>query len=491
MGRFLSQAVLIKSLERFTVCCLLVLGVTDCTIDRTLIGPPTSLEDGLEESDSGSIESGHVFPEFNDSLEAGSDSKVESGHAFPEFNDSLEAGSDSKVDSGSDGGADSGSGLTRDSDTLEVDTGSACLSEELCDGIDNDCDRSIDEGCPCAEGDTKECYSGDRRLIGHGKCVAGRQICDIHGIWESCDGEVLPLQEVCNGVDDDCDGVTDEDNPGGGTRCQTGLEGICGHGTEKCIDGSVQCSQDNHPGSEICDALDNDCDPSTPDGSDETDYGEPCDGADNDLCLEGVWLCIDGLPLVCSDDTESSNEICGNNIDEDCDGELKIDCCSNTVRDGSLELGTPSPYWDESSSNDFTVVCDIEGCVRDDESDASPRTGAYWLWFGGWYDETSTASQTLEIQVGGDTLRFYLAIPACDPIPLVWDILRVFVDGTEVFETDNQDPNCDSMTYMEKNVDISAWADGDTHTIEFWSYNDESGITNFMIDDISIVCSDD
>ena len=35
----------------------------------------------------------------------------------------------------------------------------------------------------------------------------------------------------------------------------------------------------------------------------------------------------------------------------------------------------------------------------------------------------------------------------------------------------------------------SAWADGDTHTIEFWSYNDGSGITNFMIDDISIVCS--
>lgn len=462
MFRSLSKAISKTLLEHVTVYCVLALGATDCTIDRKLVRPSSSMEDSLDEGEEGGVDSGHMLPEQNDSPESGADRK-----------------------------ADSGSVLTRDSETPDSNSSSACLSEELCDGIDNDCDQSIDEGCPCIEGDTKDCYSGDHRLIGQGNCVAGQQTCDIDGIWDSCDGEVLPLPEVCNGADDDCDGTTDEDNPGGGKSCQTGLEGVCGSGTEQCIDGIVQCKQDNYPEPELCDGVDNDCDLSTPDGSDETGYGEPCDGADFDFCLEGILQCIDSLPLICSDDTKGSTEICGNNSDEDCDGELDNDCCSNTLRDGSFELGTPNPYWDESSSNDFFVVCERDTCVRDDEDDGSPRTGAYWIWLGGWYDETSTASQTLEIPVGGDTLRFYLSIPDCDPIPLVWDIFSVFVDSTEVFETNNRDPNCDSAMYVEKNVDVSDWADGDTHTIEFWSYNDESGVTNFMIDDIAIVCTDD
>jgi hypothetical protein len=47
--------------------------------------------------------------------------------------------------------------------------------------------------------------------------------------------------EVCNGLDDDCDGVVDDGNPGGGGYCHTGLPGLCDAGTETCMNGALSC----------------------------------------------------------------------------------------------------------------------------------------------------------------------------------------------------------------------------------------------------------
>ena len=49
--------------------------------------------------------------------------------------------------------------------------------------------------------------------------------------------------EVCNGLDDDCDGVVDEGNPGGGASCSTGLPTPCDTGTTLCTGGALICQK--------------------------------------------------------------------------------------------------------------------------------------------------------------------------------------------------------------------------------------------------------
>ena len=130
----------------------------------------------------------------------------------------------------------------------------------------------------------------------------------------------MPSSEVCDGLDNDCDGSVDEGNPGGGGACNTGLLGICSSGTQHCQSGAIQCVQDNMPSSEVCDGLDNDCNPASADGSEDPMTGTDCDGPDSDLCEEGVYECVAGSQS-CTDNTSNTYEQC-NHQDDDCDGQV-------------------------------------------------------------------------------------------------------------------------------------------------------------------------
>ena len=114
------------------------------------------------------------------------------------------------TDKDSDGFSGTGTGCNPRSADFDCDDLNPDIfpgANEQCDSIDNNCDNIIDANRDSQL--TKPCYEGPAETDSIGECRPGSQVCTA-GQWGVCTGQATPEPEVCDGLDNDCNGQTDD-----------------------------------------------------------------------------------------------------------------------------------------------------------------------------------------------------------------------------------------------------------------------------------------
>jgi len=337
---------------------------------------------------------------------------------------------------------------------------------EQCNGEDDDGDGYSDEGFPvggpCSTG------VGECAADGEFRCTpAGDRICSAL--------PASPTNEQCNGLDDDCDGNTDEDYDSLGLACSVGTGACQSAGTIACGEnGLPTCAAEiGQSTAEICNGLDDDCDGF----ADETfaDLGEACTEGFGSCASPGVVVCgEDGLAAVCDAEARNAAQEACNGLDDDCDesvdeeqvcGQYVNDHCTLWLGWSQFGLGpmAPSPSWgacpDEAAGAGPNVRC----------TSTAPDSEYGFLALGDNYEFNAD-----------DTLAFAFTC-ADNEAPLVAQWLQtnctVFVGHTEADappETADSWGDCpDSLAGPGPQACTSSARDGQFHTLGFRGFVDE------------------
>jgi hypothetical protein len=211
----------------------------------------------------------------------------------------------------------------------------------------------------CVDGDACVTVGGEakppprRELCG--VCRPGRLDCSEN----RCIGEVAPQEEVCDGLDNDCDCETDEDIdpiPAGeeDNTCSTSECGQCADAALVCLDGGLVCQ--GVPVVESCDTVDNDCNCEVDDIEVVFSYSGPPTTLGLGECRPAVTVCVDGALRTSQEVLPTEKDVCYNGKDDDCDG--LVDEADTVAQPRSIVLVVDrSASMDEDIGSVTGVVC--------------------------------------------------------------------------------------------------------------------------------------
>ncbi len=280
--------------------------------------------------------------------------------------------------------------------TCEASGLGACVgktpTEEICNALDDNCDGKVDNlpltakctikaynagsGIAClTDSDCKvkgESCDNNACKILLGACP-GTPSCASNGAF-LCLGAPMPKAEVCNGSDDDCDGLIDEDFG------VTGLDGVkagvgdaCGTGV--CAGGSVQCatlaqavcSTESKAKTEVCDGNDNDCD-----GKIDNSACDDKDACTADTCDAVAAACSHTPSVDCDDKNQCTTDTCAAKSGE-CTHATYVGSCSDGDACTTGDACAENPDKSSICVAGKAVDCDDKNLCTDDSCDA--KTG--------------------------------------------------------------------------------------------------------------------
>ncbi len=283
----------------------------------------------------------------------------------------TESATDCMTDADSDGYGDTTapSGGVSGTDCDDSEAAANPGADEICDGIDNDCDNDIDDADSSVTDATTWYADSDNDTFGDSSntSVSCSQPSGFVSDDSDCDDASSAVNpnatETCDGIDNDCDNLIDDDDTGvtgtttffadgdsDGFGDSSNTSDACSQPTGFVTD-NTDCDDSSSaafPGAtEVCDSIDNDCDTEIDEGtggntfyldSDNDGFGDSTQTTDS--CEQPTGYVADNTD--CNDSDASvfpgAAEVCLDGVDSDCDNTDSLGACDGTVADDDFTI---------------------------------------------------------------------------------------------------------------------------------------------------------